>query len=383
MDLVIRANRLGGLRLVPLLVAAVATLGLVAQPASAATVQADCSSFSSALSSAATGDTIELTGVCTGDSLSLPSADDLTIEGAPGQTDGFDGAGATGPALSGNAIGLTLRNLIFEDYSLNNNSAVNLSQSSGALPTIASDRFIDNSDSGTYGAPAALALYDSGPEDCSSTFTGTLSITGSTFQGNVASASGGDVTGGAAGIFFFCDAADTATLMITGNTFNANEIKSAGAGAYGAGLYIGNGDDGALTLQQSGNVFSDNSIVSTVSPAASNYNGAGEWLASANLTSVGDEYIGNSLPGPSGGSASSWGAGLGTVRQNCLATTTPVTATATDLVAVDNTIGAPSNGGTIWGAGVYAGCTATTGSGGFHLTLINSTVTANAAPDGP
>ena len=376
--------RVGRTALSTLLVAlTLAALAVTAQSASAAVVQADCSHLQTDLSSASSGDTIELTGICTGGSFSLPAVSGLTVEGAPGQTDGFNGTGATAPALSGSAAGLTLRDLTFENYSLTQHSAVELSQASGTLPTIASDRFLNNSEGGTYAESAALNIQDDGPSSCSSSFSGTLSITGSTFQDNVASASGGIATGGAAAIFFFCDTTGTASLSITGNTFSGNQIRSAGIAAYGAGLYVGNGNNGVLTAQQSNNVFSGNSIVSTTSPAASSYNGAGEWLASVNLTSVGDEFIGNSLPGPSGGSASSWGAGLGTVRGTCLSPTTTVTATATDLVAIDNAIGAPSNGGTIWGAGVYAGCTATVGSGGFHLTLINSTVTANTAPDGP
>lgn len=375
--------RVGRTALSTLLVAlTLAALALTAQRASAAVVQADCSQLQADLTGASSGDTIELTGICTGGSFTLPSISGLTVEGAPGQTDGFDGTGASGSALSGSTAGLTLRDLTFENYSLTQNAAVHLTQNSGALPTIASDRFLNNSDGGSYAQPAALNIQDYGPESCSSSFSGTLSITGSTFQDNTANASGGIATGGAVGIFFFCDASDTASLAITGNTFSANKIVSAGVDAYGAGLYIGNGYNGALSAQQSNNVFTDNSIVSTTSPAASSYNGAGEWLASVNLASIGDEFVGNSLPGPSGASASSWGAGLGVVRSACGAPTAPVTATATDLVAIDNTIGAPSNGGAIWGAGIYAGCTATVGSGGFHLTLINSTVTANTAPDG-
>lgn len=375
----------GRLGIVILPLAIVLTLGWGTQRASAAVLQADCSTLQADLNSASAGDTVELTGVCTGASFTLPSISGLTLEGAPGQTDGFDGTGATGSALDGSTAGLTLRNLTFENYALSGSSAVSLSQSSGVLPTITSDRFIDNSSSGTYSNPAALLLAEYGPSACSSAFSGTLTISGSTFQGNTSTATSGIATGGAVGIYFFCDKADTASLAITGNTFSSNVIDSGGVDAYGGALYAGNGNDGVLSAQQSGNVFSDNSIASTVTPASHSYNGAGEWLASVNLTSVGDEFIGNSLPGPSGASASSWGAGLGTVRGTCgsPASTAEVSATATDLVAVDNTIGTPSSGGTIWGAGIYAGCTGTFGSGGFHLTLINSTVTANTAPGGP
>ena len=90
--------------------------------------------------------------------------------------------------------------------------------------------------------------------------------------------------------------------------------------------------------------------------------------------------IGNSLPGWGAGSASE-GAGLGAVRGDCGSPTFTATATATNLVAAGNSIGAPS-GGDVEGAGVYAGCTATTGTQGFQLTLIESTVSGNSGPGG-
>ncbi|MHB1572209.1 MAG: hypothetical protein ACYC0H_23800, partial [Solirubrobacteraceae bacterium] len=264
----VRVGRAAASMLVVALTLAALTLAITAQRASAAVVQADCSHLQADLNGASSGDTIELTGICTGGSFTLPSISGLTVEGAPGQTDGFDGTGASGSALSGSTAGLTLRNLTFENYSLSQLATVTLNQGSGALPTIASDRFIDNSETGTSDTPAALNIEDYGPESCSSSFSGTLSITGSTFQGNVATVSGATTaTGGAVGIFFFCDASDTASLAITGNTFSANKIVSAGVDAYGAGLYIGNGYSGALSAQQSNNVFTGNSIVSTTSPA--------------------------------------------------------------------------------------------------------------------
>src|ERR1700749_2825553 len=117
----------------------------VAAPAWGATVSADCPNTASRLSSPTSGETIELTGLCTAPDNSFPplpsGATNLTIEGAT-SGDGFDGAGASGPAL---------RNLTFENYIGTNNGAVNLSFGSGALPVIDHDRFMNNTDSVSAG----------------------------------------------------------------------------------------------------------------------------------------------------------------------------------------------------------------------------------------
>jgi hypothetical protein len=365
-----------------LLAAVIGVMALAAGAASAQVVQATCSNFGSTLSSATDGETIVLTGLCTGShaSFPLPTATGLTIEGASTGTNGFDGTTATNSALHGNADGLTLRNLTFENYSLTNVPTVFLALTTGT-PTIDSDTFLNNTwTSTTAGFAGALQIEDGG---CPSNGT-TLTITHSTFSGNVtrtADTTTTDLTFGAgASINLFCFAPSTVNLAITGNSFVGNSIHTAGASAFGAGLFAENGYTPLLTAQQSGNVFRENSIVST---GSTSYFGAGEWLGNINLTSTADEFIGNSLPGPSGASASSEGAGLGVIRGNCGGTPTSTsTATATNLVAVGNTIGAPSSGGSVEGAGVYAGCQQTTGTGGFHLTLINSTVSGNSGPGG-
>jgi hypothetical protein len=369
-------------RLAALLAAVVGVMGLAAGTASAQVVQATCSTFGSTLSSAADGETIVLTGLCTGSnaSFALPTATGLTIEGASTGTNGFDGTGVTGSALHGNADGLTLRNLTFENYSLTNQSTVFLGLTTGT-PTIDSDTFLHNTSTSTGGGfRGALLIGDGG---CPSNGT-TLTITHSTFSGNVTATTDttttDDVFGGGASIELFCLSPSTVNLVMAGNSFVGNSIHTAGASAFGAGLYADNGEAQQLTAQQSGNVFRDNSIVST---GSTSYYGAGEWLGNFNLTSTADEFLGNSLPGPAGASASSEGAGLGVIRGNCPTTPTSTsTATVNDLVAVDNTIAAPSSGGSVEGAGVYAGCQQTTGTGGFHLTLINSTVSGNSGPGG-
>jgi hypothetical protein len=357
-----------------------------------ATVQATCATFGSTLSSATSGETIELTGLCTGsqavNALPPSTVTNLTIVGAATGTNGFDGTGVSSSGLSGNGTGLTLRNLTFENYSLTGTSPVALNaNAAGALPTIDSDHFVNNSETVPgLALLGALEIFVDPPGSCSSA-TGSLSITNSTFSGNTATttstSTSSPVFGGGAGVVFFCAAPSTANLVITNNRFTGNSIHTAGAQAYGAGLYAGNAQNEQLTAQQSGNVFQNNSIVSTAATPTSSYNGAGEWLGSINLTSNGDEFIGNSLPGPSGGSASSEGAGLGVVRGSCLGTpASRSNATVTNLVAVGNTIGAPASGGSVEGAGVYAGCATGQGTGGFDLTLINSTVAGNAGPGG-
>jgi hypothetical protein len=377
-------------------VAVFAVFAVGASAASAATVATDCTNFGPTLSAAAgtNGETIVLTGLCTGANahFALPStATNLTIEGASSGVNGFDGTGVTNSALSGlNMDGLTLRNLTFENYSLTTNGAVNLLLSgSGALPTIDSDRFINNSLTTTFFSLQAAGLQILVFGSACPLTPGSLTITNSTFSGNMTTTSdtlASDPTfGGGAGVQFVCTPPNTANLVVTGNTFSGNSIHTAGSAAFGAGLYAGNGSNQQLTAQQSGNVFQGNSIVSTaVTPTS--YNGAGEWVGTINLTSTGDEFIGNALPGPSGASASSEGAGFGVVRGSCGGTpAADSTATATNLVAVDNTIGAPSSGGSVEGAGVYAGvvaCGPTQGTGGFHLTLINSTVSGNSGPGG-
>jgi hypothetical protein len=368
-------------------------VGSLAAPASAAAVTTDCAGLQAAITGATSGETIDLTELCalsnSGGTFTFPTQTGVTIEGA-GAGDGFDGTGVNGPALHGPALsGLTLRNLTFENYSLTNisnggSSAVQLQlPASGALPVIDHDSFVNNT-STSNGVPVGAGLDIFGvTSNCS--YTGPLTISSSLFSGNVLATSsldnsaGTGATGGGASIAFDCGASTTASLLITGNTFRQNSIRTAGAGAYGAGLYAANAGGSQLTATQSGNVFESNTVVNTGS-IATTFNGGGEWLASVNLTSSSDAYIGNSLPGPGSGSASE-GAGLGAVRSSCSSSTVTTTATATNLVAAGNSIGTPS-GGDVEGGGVYAGCEALQGSQGFQLTLVDSTVSGNSGPGG-
>jgi hypothetical protein len=376
-----------GLRRATMVFAVFAAFAFGASAASAATVTTDCANLSSTLSGAAgtNGETIVLSdsGLCNAH-FTLPStATNLTIAGASTGTNGFDGTGLTNTALSGsNMDGLTLRNLTFQNYSYQG-PAVFITSVGGALPTIDSDRFRNNSHTGGAGFMGALTIGAN--QGTCSDYTSPLTITNSTFSGNTSTTTSsiGFAAGGAVSVGFSCSATTTANLVITGNTFTGNSVSTAGAAGYGGALYSASGFTGQLTAQQSGNVFQNNSIVSTAATPSSTYNGGGEWLGSINLTSTGDEFIGNSLPGPSGATAASEGAGLGVIRGNdCTPPTDRVSATAINLAAVGNTIGAPSLGGSVEGAGVYAGCEALQGTGGFDLTLIDSTVSGNSGPGG-
>ena len=349
----------------------------------------DCSQLQPALNSAVSGDVITLGALCSvtnsGSShgvFTLPTGlSALTLQGSGG-TAGFDGTGASGSALSGSGTGLTLKNLTVENYGLNHAPAVQLTLGAGGLPAIDGDHFTHDSNTSSVSTGGALAI---GGFDPSCPYTGTLTIANSTFTGNrlqATASAGTGAAGGAAAVMFGCDSAHSVNLSISGNTFSGNSIATEGASAYGAGLYLANDNNGQLSTAQANNVFTGNAI--TASGASGSYNGAGEWLVSVDLQSTADAFTGNTLPGPSGGAASSEGAGLGIVRGTC--GSPPSSAAATGVLTGDvvagNSIAAPNGGGQVEGAGVYAGCEALQGSAGFGLTVRDSTVSGNSGPGG-
>ena len=349
----------------------------------------DCSKLQTALSSAVSGDVITLAALCTvtnsglaHDSFHLPvGLSSLTLQGASA-TDGFDGTSATSSALQGPSGGLLLKNFTVEHYALNGNAAVELSVSGSALPSIDGLTFSQNTNSVLNALGGALEIFDFNP---TCPYTDTLSIARSTFRGNELIASGSSGVGPAGAglsILLGCGAGHAASVSLTDNTFELNSIVTDGAGALGAGAYIANAGLGPLTASQSGNVF-DGNFETVIGTPGSSYSGAGEWLASVNLTSNGDKFVDNTLPGPSGASATSGGGGLGMVRGTCGGPpTVDVNSVATNLVVSGNSIGEPSSGGQVEGAGIYAGCEPTTSSSGFSLTLVNSTVSENDGPGG-
>ena len=312
--------------------ALIAALLAVSTAGAAEIVVSNCAQLQHELGNAEKGDVITLAALCTESnsgtakgSFRLPyNVADLTIEGQSGMTAGFEGAGVKGRALEGTGNGLVLRNLVVENYSLNEKSAVTLNPGEGALPVIEDDRFIDDTDStSSNNSPRGGALYISASSNTCA-YTAPLSITGSLFKGDrIVDTSteehNGDL-GGAAYAELRCNSAAAPFEFATlgGNTFDEDAIDTqAGGQAFGGALYLANGSVAAVHVSaaQGGNVFEHDSIAST-SPTGA-YGGGGEWSPSLELTSTGDRYTGNALPAPRGEKASSAGAGLGMTTATC------------------------------------------------------------------
>jgi hypothetical protein len=367
---------------------------LAASTAGAADITvSNCMQLQHELNNAEKGDVITLAALCTKvnsgkaeGSFNLPSAADLTIEGQSGMTAGFEGAGVTERALEGRGNGLVLRNLLIENYSLNEKSAVTLYPDEDALPVIESDRFIDDTDSTSNNSARGGALYISASSNTCA-YTAPLSITDSLFRGDrIADTSTSENNrdlGGAAYAEIRCESAsapfDFATL--SGNTFEEDAIGTqAGGEAFGGALDLANSSHAEVhvSAEQTDNVFENDSIASS-SPTGA-YGGGGEWAPSLELTSTADRYTGDSLPAPREASASSQGAGLGVTSATCSEKATP-SAMLNDAVFAANTIGPASEGGESAGA-VYAACESNEPDRHFHLSLNDSTVAGNQAPGG-
>ena len=368
---------------------------MAASAASASDITvSNCAKLQPILNAAEEGEVITLAALCTVSnsgtskgSFRLPSnVADLTIEGQSGMTAGFEGAGVKGDALEGRGNGLVLRNLVVENYSLNEKSAVTLYPDEDALPVIESDRFIDDTNSTSNNSARGGALYISASSNTCA-YTAPLSIADSLFQGDrivdTSTEENNRDLGGAAYAEIRCESAsapfDFATL--SGNTFKEDAIGTqAGGEAFGGALDLANSSHAEVHVssEQTDNVFENNSIAS-ISPTGA-YGGGGEWAPSLELTSTGDRYTGDSLPAPREASASSQGAGLGVTSANCSEKATP-SAVLNDAVFAANTIGPASEGGESAGA-VYAACEPPEPHGHFHLTFNDSTVAGNQAPGG-
>jgi hypothetical protein len=367
--------------------------------ASAATASdvtvSNCAKLQPILNAAEEGEVITLAALCTKSNsgkaegvFRLPSnVADLTIEGQSGMTAGFDGTGVKGSALESRGSGLVLRNLVVENYSLKNEAAVRLYPNEDALPVIESDRFIDDTNSTSSNNSArAGALYVSASNGACP-YTAPLNITASVFRGDrIADTSteehNGDL-GGAAYAEMRCNSGsppiDFATL--NGNTFVEDAIGTqAGGEAFGGALDLANASASGVLVsaKQTDNVFENDSITS-MSPTGA-YGGGGEWAPSIDLTSSGDHFVKDALPGPQGASASSEGAGLGVITSTC-SEKVPASATLADAVIAANSIGAASEGQSA-GAGIYAACKSNEPNSHFQLALEDSTVSGNQAPGG-
>ena len=234
------------------------------------------------------------------------------------------------------------------------------------MPVIDHDSFLNNKNTSTT-TPAGGAL-DIFRADTTCPYTGSLTISNSQFSGNTLITTSTDELARKLGRHRR-GCVDLGRMRVAGHRQPGDHRQHVQAELdpdrgrhrlWVQELYAANAEPGQITATQSGNVFQSNSIVNTGSTATT-FDGGGEWLASVNLTSTSDAYIGNSLPVQERArrararvSARSW---------RCAAPTGTATATATNLVAAGNSIGTPS-GGDVEGAGVYAGCAATTGTEG-------------------
>ncbi len=251
------------------------------------------------------GDTIVLTGMCTGAeaAYTLPATANLTITGAASGTNGFDGTGVSGPALSGGPNGLTLSNLTFENYGTN---AVRLAPNNPTNPyTFTNDTFSHNTSTGSGGG---LSLLLQGT--CSFAATA-VTVTGSTFDHN--SAGGSIGLGGGGGAYLESACGTAVAMQLDDNHFTNNTVVASGLdNGDGGGLFVATGIRGvptpALTLTQNGNLFSGNAVSGT----GGSYAGGGEYTNGANMTSRGDGFVSNTLPGPTTLAGSSEGGGLAT-----------------------------------------------------------------------
>ena len=224
-------------------------LAVSAASASDITVS-NCAKLQPILNAAEEGEVITLAALCTKEnsgkaegSFRLPSnVADLTIEGQSGMTAGFEGAGVKGDALEGRGNGLVLRNLVVENYSLTEKSAVTLYPDEDALPVIESDRFINDTNSTSNNSARGGALYISASSNTCA-YTAPLSIADSLFQGDrivdTSTEENNRDLGGAAYAEIRCESAsapfDFATL--SGNTFNKTRSARRQAAKPLAGLW--------------------------------------------------------------------------------------------------------------------------------------------------
>ncbi|HXD55012.1 MAG TPA: hypothetical protein VN618_09700 [Solirubrobacteraceae bacterium] len=365
------------------LVSVLAALALgVAQPAAASTVETDCANLATTLAAATTGETIVLSGMCAGTegSFGLPEVAALTIEGAPSGVNGFDGTGAFGAALfsgSEGTDGLTLRNLTFKNYE-GFQGAVWIKSTKSATHQFAfiGDRFLNNVDTNSNGGGLSMIVEEPKPSVCGFTGAGApVTLTESVFTGNTDHSQ----AGGGAYLDLEC-AAGTISASVTNNVFTANKVAAGTEPLQGGGLWVGLGHEiiaVPFTLSQQGNLLEGNAVENT-STEARRVEGGGEFTDGGPVTSLDDRFIANSISGAKGSSFSSEGGGFASLDPGECSTTPGVSSTATNLIATGNSIGAPSGSGTGGeGGGIYVGCLP--GKGGYHLTLLNSTITANSA----
>ena len=334
-------------------VLAVLGAGVGAGSASAATFSAECSNLQSTISRVdaepkqGEGDVIVLDGLCDAGSLgsssgvTLPAGSSFSIEGKPGTTSGFDGAGITGPLLGTigpeEAGAVTISHLTFQHANLTDASALSLRAS---RVTLSGDSFLENEEHGET-AHAAFVQISSCP---SAGGPPAITLTGSTFSRNKLVLGAGK--GGGAGAWL--EDACNASSVLEGNVFEGNVLEAAGTPAEvvvsGGGLQFVGSKAQPVLVSQRGNVFDSDNIVASA-PADADYGGGGEWLEYASLRSIDDRFSRDSVPGTELEPSSplfawSWGGGLGvwTPEGECNPAAHPES-TLEDTVVEGNAIG--------------------------------------------
>ena len=87
-----------------------------------------------------------------------------------------------------------------------------------------------------------------------------------------------------------------------------------------------------------GSAQQNNASYATV--GVGSYSGGGEFMVGANVTSTGDSFTNNTIPGPTTSLVSSEGAGLATIGGGSCTSPGGATSQATNLIAAGNSIGA-------------------------------------------
>jgi hypothetical protein len=357
-----------------------AAASLLACLALAASARADvtvtnCSQLQLSLNKVKAGEVLTLAAMCEGGFV-LPAKVAFTLQGQAGTTSGFDGSLGNPEQLldGGGEIGdVTIENLTFQNAKGAGEGAaleLNADTSNATEVTLDHDSFLDNETTGSTAGGVSINVGS-----CGVRTGGSVAIANSLFEGNTVNDSAGLAGGAALNVAQDCNLIST---TLDDNVFRANNVSVDGQEASGGAVRLANVNPELPTVTQAANLFESNSI--TQLGTAKSYFGGGEWTQGFQVTSTGDRFVGNSLPGAGASPASSEGGGLGSVNNDCnVSAMETASTTAVDLVAAANRIGS-SAGGTSEGAGVYAGCGM--GMGFEQLTLEDSTVSGNVSSGG-
>jgi hypothetical protein len=343
-------------------------------PASAETLAAECSNLQAKLDAAVKTsgtDRVILTGLCTGAEarVLLPKNSSITLEGAAGTNSGLDGSAQTGRLIESEERNdaVTLSNLDIEDA--DGGGGIKLEATS---VTLENDLFAGDTAEAAYaiGGGAYVEILPLNGSTCEAGEPAGLTISGASFIGDTAKGSSGPDHGGGLYAVFGCPAR---AEILSHDTFERDSVAVSSSGeADGGGASFSSGVHASALLHQEGDVFDSDTVAG---PAEGNRGGGGEWLEGINMTSVGDRFSRDSIPGTRE-AGWSWGAGLGILNTNCTGGVVDES-TLEDAVIAGNSIGAgtPADLG---GAGIYVGVACLPEPAGpSHLRLLDSTVTEN------